>query len=50
MDKYIITYIDEEREGIFRELTSEEAKKVIDFCLVIRGLQIRCWIKWRNCA
>ena len=31
MDKYIITYIDEEREGIFREFTSEEAKKVIDF-------------------
>ena len=31
MDKYIFTYVDEDREGIFRDLTSEEAKKIIDF-------------------
>lgn len=31
MDKYIFTYVDEDREGIFRDLTSEEAKMVIDF-------------------
>lgn len=31
MDKYIFTYVDEDREGIFRDLTSDEAKRVIDF-------------------
>lgn len=40
MDKYIFTYVDEDREGIFRDLTSEEAKKIIVFCLAIRGIRI----------
>lgn len=31
MDKYIFTYVDEDREGVFRDLTSEEAKKIIGF-------------------
>lgn len=31
MDKYIFTYVNEDKEGIFRDLTSEEAKKTIDF-------------------
>lgn len=31
MDKYIFTYVDEDREGIFRDLTSEDAKEFIDY-------------------
>lgn len=31
MDKFIFTYVDEDREGIFRELTTDEAKKIIDY-------------------
>ena len=31
MDKFIFLFIDEDREGIFRDLTSFEGKKIIDF-------------------
>ena len=31
MDKYIFAYVDEDRDGIFRDLTSDEAKKIITF-------------------
>ena len=31
MDKFIFSFIDEDREGIFRDLTSFEGKKIIDF-------------------
>lgn len=31
MDRYIFSFIDEDRHGIFRDLTSEKAKDIIDF-------------------
>lgn len=31
MDKYIFAYTDEDKEGIFRDLTSEATKKIFYF-------------------
>lgn len=40
MDKFIFSYVNEDREGIFRDFTSDEAKGIVEFLPSLRNIKV----------